>query len=165
MPVSSQPITERPHMPGYGIPATAEGLLPWSWAVARLTNGHNYFVSTTKPDGAPHSAPVWGCWIDASFYFSCATNSRKAVNIAADPRCVVCPEGAGEAIIVEGVASEATDKAELARFKEVYDAKYKWDMDVTQGGIYVVRPTTIFGFIEHSGKFQSTATRWRFANE
>ncbi|MEX0786934.1 MAG: pyridoxamine 5'-phosphate oxidase family protein [Dehalococcoidia bacterium] len=161
----SEPISERPHMPGYGIPANDDGLLPWSWAVERLTKAHNYFVSTTRPNGAPHSAPVWGCWIDATFYFSCAASSRKAANIAADPRCAVCPEGAEEAVIVEGIASPVTAKTELERFKQFYDAKYNWDMDVTKGGIYIVRPATVFGFIEHLNKFQSTATRWRFPNE
>jgi len=157
-----EPITERPHMRNYGVPATEEGLLPWSWAVERLTAGHNYWVATTRPDGAPHVAPVWGVWLDDLFVFSTATSSRKARNIAADARCVICPERGDEAVILEGVAEEVTDRAILARFKDAYDPKYQWDMDPTKGGVYAVTPRSAFGFIEHANQFATTATRWRF---
>lgn len=160
----SEPIAERPYMPGYGIPTAPEGLLPWSWAIERLTNARNYFVSTTRPDGRPHTAPVWGCWLEDTLIFSCATNSRKARNLAAEPRCVICPEGAAEAVIVEGVAGELTDATTLERFKEAYDAKYNWDIPTDRGGIYAVRPAVAFGFQELAD-FQGTATRWRFLDD
>jgi len=42
-------------MPGYGLPAAdkGKGLLPWEWAVERLTESHNYWVATTRPEGRP----------------------------------------------------------------------------------------------------------------
>ena len=83
-------------MPGYGILDAngGRGLLPWAWAVERLTRARNYWIATTCPDGLPHCVPVWGVWLDDdnAFYFSSGTQSRKARNLAANPNCVVCPE-------------------------------------------------------------------------
>jgi PPOX class probable F420-dependent enzyme len=152
-------------MPGYGVPTTLEGALPWSWAAERLGASHNYWVATARPDGRPHVTAVWAVWLDGLLCFSCATNSVKARNLARDARCTVTTERADEAVIVEGVAEELTDVELLARFKSAYDEKYGWDMDVTQGGIFAVRPTRAFGFIEHEGQFQQTATRWAFGRE
>lgn len=152
-------------MPGYGIPDSVEGLLPWSWAAERLAAAHNYFVATARPDGRPHVMPVWGLWLDGAFLFSTGARSRKARNLLGNPHCVVCPENAGEAVIVEGVAEEVTGESLLSQFKDTYFDKYKWDMDTSQGGIYAVRPRVAFAFIEKADDFPSTATRWIFPED
>ncbi len=151
-------------MPGYGItPAgDSEGVLPWSWAEERLTSAHNYWVATGGSGSAPQLTAVWGVWMDAAFYFSCASNSRKALNLAKNPTCVVSTARADEAVIVEGIAEPVADPASLEQFKDAYDPKYDWEIEIDKGGIFIVRPTVAFAFIEHSNKFQSTATRWRF---
>ena len=98
----TEPKASRPFMPGYGISEGEEGLLPWSWAVDRLENSHNYWIATTRADGRPHVMPVWGVWLDGRYIFSTARTSRKASNLADNASCVVCTEGATEAVIVEG---------------------------------------------------------------
>ena len=74
-------------MPGYGVQPADEGtgLLPWSWAVERLTASHDYWLATTWPDGRPHVMPVWGVWWQDALWFSCGLRSRKARNIGARP--------------------------------------------------------------------------------
>ncbi len=152
-------------MPGYGItPAgDSEGVLPWSWAVERLTQAHNYWVATSGRGGAPQLTAVWGVWQDEAFYFSCAATSRKARNLAEDPHCVVSTERADEAVIVEGIAAAVSEQASLEQFKAAYDPKYNWEIEIDKSGIFPVIPRVAFAFIEHSDKFQSTATRWKFA--
>ena len=152
-------------MPGYGItPAhDGEGVLPWSWAVERLTQAHNYWVATSGREGVPQLTAVWGVWLDTAFYFSCAGTSRKARNLAEDPHCVVSTERADEAVIVEGIAELVTEQALLEQFKAAYDPKYDWGIEIDKGGIFQVIPRVAFAFIEHPDKFQSTATRWQFA--
>ena len=152
-------------MPGYGISAVdAGGVLPWSWAVERLERAHNYWVATAGATGTPQLTAVWGVWLDGTFVFSCATNSRKARNLAENPRCVVSSERADEAVIVEGVAREVKDQSLLERFKAAYDPKYDWKIEIDRGGIYQVQPRVAFAFIEDPGQFQSTATRWTFSD-
>lgn len=148
-------------MPGYGLPRGTKGLLPWQWADDRLRRSHNYWVITVRPDGAPHAMPVWGVWVDGRFFFSTGRESRKARNLAANPKCIVCSEKANEAAIVEGTARDVTaDAGELARVAPVYGRKYKpWTLDTSMGPVFEVRPQTIFGLREKTFK---AATRWRF---
>jgi len=64
-----EPRPVAPLMPaGYGVPTDGSGgeRLPWSWAVERLESARNYWICTTRPDGRPHAAPVWGLWLEAS---------------------------------------------------------------------------------------------------
>jgi nitroimidazol reductase NimA-like FMN-containing flavoprotein (pyridoxamine 5'-phosphate oxidase superfamily) len=105
--------------------------------------------------------PVWGIWHEGAFYFSTGRESRKARNLAANPRCVVCTERASEAVILEGVAQELKDRALLRSVGPVYKKKYKWDLE-SESPVFAVRPRVAFGLIEDPDVFAGTATRWTF---
>ena len=155
------PKATRPHMPGYGLSRSRAGLLPWKWAADRLKRSHNYWIVTTRTNGAPHAMPVWGLWVNDRFFFSTGRQSRKTRNLAVNPRCVVCNERAEEAVIVEGTASEVTDGSLIERLSPPYHRKYRpWKLDPSLGPIYEVRPRTVFGVLERT--FPRTATRWEF---
>ncbi|HWO02897.1 MAG TPA: pyridoxamine 5'-phosphate oxidase family protein [Blastocatellia bacterium] len=158
------PKASRPYMPGYGIldARSGSGLLAWSVAVDRLSRARNYWIATTRPDGQPHAMPVWGVWLEDSFCFSTGQQSRKARNLLANPRCVVCAEPGNRTIIVEGVAELVTDPSLLKRFGVAYQAKYDWDMEGFAEPIYVVRPVVVFAFTSDDNKFTGSATRWTF---
>lgn len=161
----ADPAADRPYMPGYQIADAQHGrLLPWSWARERLERSHNYWVATTTPEGHPHLTAVWGVWLDDRFVFSMSPTSRKARNLRREPHCAVSTEEAGEAVIVEGIASIA-DNATVAAMLPRYNAKYDWDMDASQGPFWIVTPTRALGFIEAGGEFTQTATRWTFPGE
>jgi len=163
---STQPKPSRPHAPGYGFPETSKGLLPWTWAGQRLKKSHNYWITTVKPEGSPHTMVVWGLWQDGRFLFSTGSKSRKERNLAANAYCIVCTEHAHEAVIVEGVA-EIADVAARRKFLPVYEKKYKFDMKAMKDDIlsmkepvFAVRPRVVFGLWEKH--FQSKSTRWKF---
>ena len=160
------PTSSRPHMPGYGLPKGNKGLLPWTWAEQRLKKSHNYWITTVKPDGSPHTMVVWGLWQDGRFLFSTGGTSRKTRNLASNLNCVVCTENAAEAVIVEGIA-EVADVAARRKFLPVYEKKYKFDMSTMKDGIlsmkepvFAVRPRVVFGLSEKH--FQGKSTRWKF---
>jgi PPOX class probable F420-dependent enzyme len=153
-------------MPGYGIlPADAgNGLLPWAWAVERLERSHNYWVATSGPDGSPHLAAVWGVWLDEAFWFSTGGRSRKARNLAADPRCVVAPEDAGDSVVLEGTAKRVTDPELVSRILAVYTGKYGGGFPDPDGNpVFAVRPRRVVGLTEHDPGLSASATRWTFA--
>lgn len=162
------PVASRPHMPGYGIlPANeGRGLMPWTWAVERLTRARNYWIATSSAAGQPHCVPVWGVWLDDAFYFSSGAQSRKARNLAANPNIVVCPENGDEAVSLEGAVEKVSDPATLKRFVEAYNPKYSWDLKVETvldlGPIFAVRPRKVLGFVDTPGEFTGSATRWQF---
>jgi pyridoxine/pyridoxamine 5'-phosphate oxidase len=147
-------------MPGYGVPKGRKGILPWSWAEQRLKKSHNYWITTVRPDGSPHTMVIWGLWIDGAFYFSTGQESRKAKNLARNPKCIVCTEDSSEAVVVEGEARRVHDSPDLKFFAR-YEKKYDWDMsEMQKEPIYAVRPRVAFGLYEK--KFQNAATRWNF---
>ena len=157
----SAPAADRPHMPGYGVPANKKGVLPWKWAEQRLIRSHNYFLCTVRPDGTPHVMPIWGAWADGIFCFSTGRDSRKARNLAANPRCVICNEKVQEAVILEGRAEELLDPVRIKELGRSYARKYKpWKLDPKLGPIFIVRPIVGFGMYEK--KFANAATRWKF---
>jgi PPOX class probable F420-dependent enzyme len=159
-----EPQASRPDLPGYGISQSREGLLPWTWAQERLAASRNYWVATSRPDGRPHVAPVWGVWLDNQFLFSTGQRTVKARNLTANPNVVICTERADEAVFLEGVAATLSDAAIRNRFVTAYKEKYDWDMsgDADAGPIYTVQPKVVFGFIEAASQFATTATRWTF---
>ncbi|HWO72233.1 MAG TPA: pyridoxamine 5'-phosphate oxidase family protein [Dehalococcoidia bacterium] len=164
------PKAERPYMREYGVSREAEGLLPWRWAEDRLRRNRNYWLATVRPDGRPHLMPVWGVWLDGSFFFSTAASSRKAKNLRSDPRCALSVENGLEPIVVEGTARPVEDAATLERAADAYSRKYDWPLRVRNGGVYDsggnggplfrLEPETCFGMTESD--LARTATRWRF---
>ncbi len=151
-------------MPGYGMMfEKGGGSLPWSWAEGVLSKAHNYWLATSRPDGRPHVMPVWGVWLDDVFCFSTGRQSRKARNLAVNPGCVVCPEGAGEAVVLEGEAREFKRSALLRWFIVAYWEKYKWKIEESNGPFYAVRPRVVFGLVENPGEHRGNPTRWQFA--
>jgi hypothetical protein len=166
MPKTTNPKPSRIHATGYGFPEGTKGLLSWSWAEQRLKKSHNYWITTVKPDRSPHTMVVWGLWQDGRFLFSTGSKSRKARNLAKNPKCIVCSELAQEAVIVEGVV-EIADVPARRKFLPVYEKKYKFDMKSMRDDIlsmkepvFAVRPRVVFALWEKH--FQSKSTRWKF---
>jgi hypothetical protein len=81
---SIDPEPSQPRMFGGSI-GSAE--LSWEWATERLSRARTYWIATTRPAGQPHSRPLWGVWLDTTFYFS--TGSLAAQNLAARPAITV----------------------------------------------------------------------------
>jgi hypothetical protein len=164
---SVEPVSSRPYMPGYGVKPANEGggLLPWSWALERLSAARGYWISTVRPDGAPHCMAVWGVWFDNRFLFSTGAQSRKARNLAENPKCVVSTDRTDQAVTVEGLAEQVTEPSLTAEFCRACQEKYKWDMTDFAEPVFVVVPRIAFAFTESSGEYSFTgsATRWTFA--
>jgi uncharacterized pyridoxamine 5'-phosphate oxidase family protein len=155
------PKASRPQMPGYGLPEHTKGLLPWKWADQRLADSHNYWITTVRPDGRPHTMVVWGLWLENVFYFSTGRESIKSRNLKANPNCVVCNERAQEAVVLEGTAREVREAALRRRFFRLYQRKYTFDMsEFQQEPIWAVRPVKVFGLDEKLTL--NRATRWVF---
>ncbi len=159
-------------MPGYGVrgPTEGTGLLPWSWAQQRLASSKNYWVVTLWPDGRPHAMPVWGVWDSDSqlLWFTSSIGSRKARNVAADPRCVVTTEDPENPVVLEGLAEIVTDAGSIGRVIALVNAKYSTDyspdfLDPTTQATIRVRPRWAFGLATED--FSGSPTRWVFREE
>jgi len=161
------PKSTRPHIPGYGLPNSKKGLLPWRWAENRLKKSRQYWIATTRPDGRPHVMVVWALWQDGRLYFSTGKTSRKAQNLAKNPHCTMCTEMAAEAVILEGLVETERDIERIREFIRRYEKKYKWKLGEMADGllslkepVFYLQPSVGFGLWEK--KFATTATRWLF---
>ena len=175
-----EPLSER-NLDGYDAPPIA-----WARVRERLDQGvtqppgtggpdrHTYWLATTNPDGSPHVMPLGVFWVDGAFYFNAGPGTRKARNLANDPRCVITVATHPFDLVVEGEAVKVIDDAELRRIADVFAAE-GWESTVRDGALYAefsapsagpppwhvyeVTPTTVFalGTAEPYG-----ATRFRF---
>jgi hypothetical protein len=159
-------------VPGYGIPRSTKGVLPWSWAVERLERTEIYWLATADASGAPHLTPIWGAWVDGRWYVE-GGPTRWQRNLRANPQMAIHVEGAGagvtdaEVVIVEGpsrqlVAPESrlADRilAGYAKYKPGYEASAaNW----AQGGLWELRPRKAFAWTT----FPTDMTRYTFDEE
>ncbi|HKS47576.1 MAG TPA: pyridoxamine 5'-phosphate oxidase family protein [Amycolatopsis sp.] len=162
-----EPRASRPYMPGYGtLPAgQGSGLLPWSWALKRLRDSHDYWLSTVWPDGRPHLTPVWAVWRDDAIWFSSAFNARKIRNIRAGSGVSIATDDPLNPVVVEGTARVMKDSVSLRAFLAAMNEKYRTGyglefLDPARNATVRIRPTWAFGLVE--GDFPGSPTRWEF---
>jgi len=154
------------------ISAYEDTVIPWADAQAALADARTFWLSTQRPSGAPHVRPHFAVWVDGTLYFTANLDSRKARNLARDPRCTIATQNIDLDLVVEGSAAQVADDATLQRVADAYIAKYEWPVTVTGGAftatfgaptagpppyhVVAATPATIYAFGNGS------ATRWRF---
>ncbi len=147
-------------MPGYGVPRDLKGALPWKWAERRLEKAHTYWLSSTRPGGRPHAMPVWCVWFEGKLFFSTGRKSRKARNLAQNPRCVLSTVVGKDSVVVEGAARRIRNTSLIRQVSILYNRKYSSPIPAGEP-VYAVAPSVAFGFTE-TDDFLRTATRWKF---
>lgn len=146
----------------YGLKPRTQ-FLPFSHAEERLTKSRNYWICTSRPDGRPHSIPVWGFWLDGALYFGTARASRKARNLAQNDAVSIHLESGDDVVILEGTAVEVdlSDKSKTQPIDAASRAKYKMPLIATpETVLYSVRPRVVLAWTENN--FPNNATRWEF---
>ena len=107
--------------------------------------------------------PVWGVWLDGRLWFSSGMRSRKARNLAVEPRCTLTTDDARNPVVVDGVAEQVTDRAGIEAFVGAVNAKYGGGvsvefLDPAVNGTFAVRPERVFAISEDD--FAGSPTRW-----
>ena len=152
---------------------------PWAEARGHLEKAEVFWLTTVRPDGRPHVAPLLSVWLNGALYFSTGDSERKAKNLARNAHCILTTGcnalSEGLDLVIEGEATKVGDEAELRRVADTYESKYGSHFtapegtffglgDAIRGGdvlVYRVAPSTAFGF----GKGTFSQTRWRFSRE
>jgi len=140
----------------------------WPYVRHRLERARSYWICTVRPDGRPHSAPVWGVWVDGRLWFGTSPDSVKARNLTANPRVSVHLESADDCMILEGTAALVRVADAPAEVAQRYAAKYMAPdgatVDLDAGGgaatLWAVAPERGHTWLEAA--FLQTMTRWRF---
>src|ERR1700736_6734288 len=167
----------------YGLP-----LLDWARIEARLDEGvtqapdtggpnrHTCWLATINQDGTPHVTGIGALWVEGTFWFETGDGTRKAKNLARDPRCTLSVSTDDFDLVVEGEARKVTDPPTVAAMAARWAAG-GWPARVDSTGraltaefsapsagpppwfVYRVTPVaaTALGTVEPGG-----ATRWHF---
>ena len=137
-------------------------------ALSRLRAAMSYWLSTTRPDGRPHSVPVYGVLIGNEFWFG--TMGQKSRNLRCQPYAIVHNESADDVAIIEGTVERLSiadaPKAVVQAFREKYidpqtgqpfNLLGVQSLDI-KGWLYVLRIKVGHAWLE--GAFPETQTRW-----
>ena len=129
----------------------ADGLAPveWSAVLDRLQSGdaperddHNArttWLCTTNEDGSPHVTAVGALWVDGTFWFQTGSGTRKARNVARDPRCSIATSLRGMDVVVEGDAVRVTEATAVARLAKAW-ADQGWPAEPDESGSGITAP-------------------------
>ena len=144
----------------YPFPKGDEGLLSWSTVEERLRDSRIYWLATSRPDGRPHVAPLWGVWHDTVLYFEGSPSTRWARNLAANPAASVNLESGIDVVIAEGTAGSFPLTDEIrTRLIELWGAKYgQYGPQADTESMFHFVPKTVRAFSESL----SDGTRWVF---
>ena len=155
--VMPEPTASRPHIPGYGLPESTEGLLEWSYVEGRLTESKHYWLATTSPGGKPHVNAIWGVYVEGHIYVGGGPEVRWARNLDANPRIAVHLEDGEKAVIVEGTAERTAGEGdpEVLAVQSAYKTKYDFDHPAP---FWRVTPQLAFAWTD----FAKDATRFKF---
>ncbi len=156
---------DRPRMPkGYGLSDSGVEFAPlsWAWLGEKMASSRNYWVASTGSDEQPHVIPVWGVWIDDTFYFFTDRHSKKARNLELNSRAVVHLESGDDVVILEGRLEAVTFRATIETVGAEYENKYDLNVTVDSNGpvLYRLVHHKALAWVEKD--FPRCATRWLF---
>lgn len=163
-------------MPGRGTGVTEDARsIEWPDVVRRFRSGGYRWFTSLRPDGQPHTRPVFAAWSESVLFTASKATARKSRNLDADGRCSIATDVDGAHVVVEGVATRVLDEETLRQASAAFQDVYGWPTTVagdeldaeygapTSGGppyrIYKITPTTAYAFPANADFFP---TRWTF---
>ncbi|HXG76343.1 MAG TPA: pyridoxamine 5'-phosphate oxidase family protein [Gaiellaceae bacterium] len=152
----------RPPIPGrseYGRGTAAA--VAWEDAEQRLRDARYYWLATTRPDGRPHTVPVWAVWERGLLLFATSPSTVTGRNLAHNPAVAAHPDGARDVVLVEGRAERLSGQ-DAASAAHAYEAKYGWRLDPTDAGMpfFALRPQVVLAW--SAADVRGTAARWEW---
>jgi PPOX class probable F420-dependent enzyme len=94
---------------------------------------HSAWLATIDADGSPHVNGLGALWVDGAFWFETGERTRKARNLARDPRCTLSLATQEFDLVVEGTAEVVTDPPVVAELAEKWAAE-GWPCRVDESG-------------------------------
>jgi F420H(2)-dependent biliverdin reductase len=122
-------------------------------ALEFLTERHLATLTTLRPDGTPHVVPVGFSWDDQYRVARVITSrsSRKARNVAAGTRAVLCQVDGWRWLALEGPAELVEDPAAVRAAERRYTARYRPPRANPDRVVLLVRVDRVLGLVTRPG--------------
>ncbi|HUC04950.1 MAG TPA: pyridoxamine 5'-phosphate oxidase family protein [Acidimicrobiales bacterium] len=88
----------------------------------RSPDRSTFWLTTLNEDGSPHVTSVGALWHAGSCWFQTGERTRKARNVARDPRCSVSVATKGLDVVIAGEAVRVTDSKTVAEIAALWVA-------------------------------------------
>ena len=139
----------------------AAGPTAWPDAAAALERAELYWLTTVRADGRPHVTPLIGVYEDDAVHFCTGLREQKARNLEQNAHVALTTGtntwAQGLDVVVEGTAVRMSDRHELQRLADAYEAKYGsvWHFDVGDGvfgegedaaAVFRIEPAKVLAF-------------------
>ena len=102
-------------------------------------NRSTFWLTTLNADGSPHVTSVGALWHARSGWFQTGDRTRKARNVARDPRCSVSVATKGFDVMIAGDARRVRDPRVVAEIAALW-AKSGWPAQPDQSGTGITAP-------------------------
>jgi hypothetical protein len=102
-------------------------------------NRSTFWCTTVNADGSPHVTSVGALWHAGSCWFQTADRTRKARNLARDPRCTISVATKGFDVMVAGEARLVTDPTIVAEIAALW-ATGGWPAQPDDAGTGITAP-------------------------
>ncbi|MBV7327122.1 gamma-glutamylcyclotransferase [Chloroflexi bacterium TSY] len=109
--------------------------------IERIARTDCSWMSTVRPDGRAHSAPVWHVWHQGCAYVVAQPIAVKVKNLAQNPSVVLTLPDPHDVVIVEGWAIETPTKRSL--LQPLFLEKYQWDIGVDASYTSIIEITPL----------------------
>ena len=132
--------------------AQVEGLPPLEWSQVeteladllmhddpRSPDRSTFWLTTLNADGSPHVTSVGAVWHAGSYWFQTGERTRKAGNVAREPRCTISVATKGFDVMVSGVARRVTDPTKVAEIAALW-AQSGWPAEPDDSGTGITAP-------------------------
>jgi hypothetical protein len=145
----------------------AAGPMTWPWVVERLAPARSYWLSTVARSGAPHVVPVWGTVVSGVWYCYTESSTRRARNLAIDPRVALHLTDAEDDLIVHGVLAHTgapnsrpdVMEAFAAKYARPEDARFLPTADPAFDVLLALRPTRALAWC--LSDYENSQRRWQ----
>jgi len=105
----------------------------------RSPNRSTFWLTSLNADGSPHVTSVGALWHAGSCWFQTGDHTRKARNVARDPRCTISVATKGFDVTISGEARRVTNAKTVAEIAALW-AKGGWPAEPDDSGTGITAP-------------------------
>jgi pyridoxamine 5'-phosphate oxidase-like protein len=148
-----------PDLAGYGPQTTPPP--DWDKVESWLERDRYYWLISSRPNGRPHSVPLWALWFNRYLYYNMSPETVTSRNLYLNPYAIAHPQDAKEAVIVEGLVDQP-DPSTLDEVATEYERRFDFTLDPTDPKAPIYRLTPLIVRAWWAGDVRGTAVRWKF---